>query len=98
MVFNTGLPVLVTEIIDENQIGAFSSLRMLLFTFGQAVASMIIPPIVKYWGYLPLLILASGFQAVCGVGYFIAAKAVKANKSKKTEQATQVLTARELEP
>lgn len=73
MVIDTVIPVLVTEIISKEQIGAYTSIRMLIFTGAQAVATLIISPMVGVIGYTGLLIFAAVMQAICGVGYYLCA-------------------------
>ena len=75
MIMDTALPVIVTEIIPKEQIGAYTSIRMLVFTGAQAVAALLITPIVDLIGYVGLLIFASVMQIVCGVIYYIVARA-----------------------
>ena len=72
---DTALPVIVTEIIPKEQIGAYTSIRMLVFTGAQAVAALLITPIVDLIGYGGLLIFAAVMQVVCGVVYYIVARA-----------------------
>ena len=73
-IIDTVIPVIVTEIIPEKEIGAYTSIRMLVFTGGSAVAGLIIMPIADIVGYTGLLVFASVMQAICCVTYFIAAK------------------------
>jgi hypothetical protein len=68
----------VTEIIPREQIGAYTSIRMLVFTGAQAVAALLITPIVNIIGYVGLLIVASVMQIVCGVVYYAVARKRKA--------------------
>lgn len=74
MVVDTAIPVVVTEIIPQNQIGAFTSIRMIVFIGAQAVATLIIMPIVGVVGYNGLMIFAAIMQTVCGVGYYLSAR------------------------
>jgi MFS family permease len=74
MIMDTALPVIVTEIIPREQIGAYTSIRMLLFTGAQAVAALLVTPIVNAIGYAGLLIFASAMQIVCGGVYCLVAK------------------------
>ena len=41
MIIDVAIPVLVTEIISYEQIGAFTAIRLAVFTFGSAVASLV---------------------------------------------------------
>jgi MFS family permease len=74
MICDTVIPVVVTEIIPLEQIGAYTSIRMLVFTGAQAVATLIIVPIVNVVGYTGLLIFAAIMQFLCGVMYYTVAK------------------------
>lgn len=74
MIMDTALPVIVTEIIPKEQIGAYTSIRMLVFTGAQAVAALLITPIVKVIDYVGLLIFAAIMQLICGIVYCIVAK------------------------
>ena len=87
MIVDTAIPVLVTEIIPQNQIGAFTSIRMLVFTGAQAVATLIIMPIVGVVGYNGLMIFAVVMQAICGAGYFLCAH-FKKKENKQFNQET----------
>lgn len=71
------IPVLVTQIIPQTQIGAYTSIRMLVFTGAQAVATLIITPIVALIGYTGLMLFASLMQFICGAVYYAVAKKSK---------------------
>ena len=73
MIMDTAFPVIVTEIIPREQIGAYTSIRMLVFTGAQAVAALLITPIVAVIGYVGLLVFAAIMQLVCGVVYYVVA-------------------------
>jgi len=74
MIIDTAIPVVITEIIPQEQIGAYTSIRMLIFMAAQAVAPLLIMPIVNLVGYVGLLIFASVMQLICGLVYYIVAK------------------------
>ena len=74
MVVDTAIPAVVTEIIPQNQIGAFTSIRMIVFIGAQAVATLIIMLILGVVGYNGLMIFAAIMQTVCGVGYYLSAR------------------------
>ena len=82
MMFNTAIPVLVPEIIPENQIGAFTSVRMMLFTFGSMVASVIIDPIILVFGAKILLLFVASAQVISGGVHYIVWR-----KSKESQKA-----------
>lgn len=76
-VTDTAFPVIITEIIPEEQIGPYTSIRMLIFTGAQAVATLLITPLQNAIGYTGVLIFATVMLFVCGVTYYAAAKSVK---------------------
>ena len=81
-VTDTAFPVIVTEIIPKEQIGSYTSIRMLIFTGAQAVATLIITPLNEAIGYTGVLIFASAMLLICGVTYYAVAKSVKQNQLK----------------
>ena len=87
MITDTAIPVLVAEIIPKEQIVAYTSIRMLIFTGAQAVATLIINPIVGVVGYTGLLIFAAIMQAICGVGYCMCAHFKKKEDKPLSESA-----------
>lgn len=84
IISDTTIPVLITEIIPQNQIGAYTSIRMLIFTGAQAVANLMILPIVNQVGYLGLLIFASIMQFICGISYYWAVRKNKKLQAKSS--------------
>ena len=78
-VIDTAIPVIITEIIPEAEIGPYTSIRMLIFTAAQAVATLIIIPLENRIGYTGVLIFATVMLFICGIGYYAVAKSV--NKS-----------------
>lgn len=74
VIVDTAISVVVTEIIPKEQIGAYTSIRMLVFTGAQAVSTLIVSPIVRLVGYVGLLIFTSVMQLVCGLTYYFVAK------------------------
>lgn len=87
MITDTAIPVLVAEIIPKEQMGAYTSIRMLIFTGAQAVATLIMQPIIGVLGYTGLLIFAAVMQAICGAGYFLCAH-FKKKENKQFNQET----------
>ena len=81
-VTDTAFPVIVTEIIPKEQIGSYTSIRMLIFTGAQAVATLIITPLNEAIGYTGVLIFASAMLLICGVTYYAVAKSVQQNQLK----------------
>lgn len=69
-IIGTAIPLTVTEVVPPEQIGAFTSIRMMVFTAGNAVSSLLIVPIVRMVGYVGLLVFASIMQLICGLAYF----------------------------
>ncbi len=84
MILDTAFPVVVTEIIPREQIGAYTSIRMLVFTGAQAVAALLITPIVNIVGYVGLLIFASIMQFICAIVYFAVARKRRKEAALKT--------------
>ena len=76
-VIDTSIPVLVTEIIPKEQIGPYTSIRMLIFTGAQAVATLLIMPLESAIGYTGVLIFATAMLFICGATYYAVAKSVK---------------------
>ena len=76
-VIDTAIPVIITEIIPEEQIGPYTSIRMLIFTGAQAVAALLITPLHTAIGYTGVLIFATVMLFICGVMYYVVAKKVK---------------------
>ena len=76
-VIDTAIPVVVTEIIPKEQIGPYTSIRMLVFTGAQAVATLIITPLNAAVGYTGVLIFATVMLFICGVMYYAVAKSIK---------------------
>ena len=76
-VMDTAIPVIITEIIPKEQIGPYTSIRMLIFTGAQAVATLLITPLKNAIGYTSVLIFASVMLFICGVTYYAVARSVK---------------------
>ena len=76
-VMDTAIPVIITEIIPKQQIGPYTSIRMLIFTGAQAVATLLISPLENAIGYTGVLIFAAVMLFICGVTYYAVAKSVK---------------------
>ena len=81
-VTDTAFPVIITEIIPEEQIGPYTSIRMLIFTGAQAVATLLITPLKNAIGYTGVLIFATVMLFICGVTYYVVAKCVKQSTTK----------------
>lgn len=76
-VMDTAIPVIITEIIPKEQIGPYTSIRMLIFTGAQAVATLLITPLKNAIGYTGVLIFAAIMLFICGVTYYAVAKSIK---------------------
>ena len=83
-VVDTAIPVVITEIIPKEQIGPYTSIRMLIFTGAQAVATLLITPLKTAIGYTGVLTFAAVMLFICGVTYYAVAK--KCWKTKLTEK------------
>ena len=77
VIIDTAIPVIITEIIPKEQIGAYTSIRMLIFTGAQAVATLLLIPLPNIIGYTGVLIFATVMLFICGITYYIVAKCVK---------------------
>lgn len=82
-VIDTAIPVIITEIIPKEQIGPYTSIRMLIFTGAQAVATLLITPLNSLIGYTGVLIFATVMLFICGITYFLVAKKVKQSPCKQ---------------
>lgn len=70
-IVDSAIPTAIAAMIPENQIGAYTAIRMLVFTGAQAVAALLITPIVSLVGYTGVLIFAAVMQLICGVGHYL---------------------------
>ena len=73
-IVDVAIPVLVTQIIPQSQVGAYTSVRMLIFTAGQAVATAILPFLLKTFGPIGTMVFAAVMQLICGGAYWWVAK------------------------
>lgn len=87
-VTDTAIPVIITEIIPKEQIGPYTSIRMLIFTGAQAVATLLITPLQGAIGYTGVLIFATVMLFICGATYYAVAKRVK-QTDRKGAQASE---------
>ena len=76
-VTDTAIPVIITEIIPKEQIGPYTSIRMLVFTGAQAVATLLIKSLEGVIGYTGILIFATVMLFICGIPSYVVAKCVK---------------------
>ena len=81
-VIDIAIPVIITEIIPEEQIGPYTSIRMLIFTGAQAVATLIITPLNAAIGYTGVLIFATVMLFICGITYYAVARSIKKSVGK----------------
>ena len=70
-VIDSAIPTLIVEIIPENQLSAYTSIRMLLYIGAQGIVTLLITPMVSAVGYGGILIFASAMQIICGTGYVL---------------------------
>ncbi len=82
---DNAIPVSVTEFIPYAQIGAFTSIRMMVFTLGQAAASLFLLLTEGRLPYPIIFLLIALFQMFCCLSYFFVARA--SEKEKKEEAA-----------
>ena len=97
MMFNTAIPVLVPEIIPENQIGAFTSIRMMLYTFGSMVSSILINPLMQVCGATMLLIFAAVLQIISGGAHYIVWRKCKKEQAQKPTETFEKETVQTLQ-
>jgi hypothetical protein len=76
VIFDTAIPVIITEIIPQEQIAPYTSIRMLIFTGAQAIATLLIAPLKALIDYTGVLIFASAMLFICGIMYYVVAKCV----------------------
>ncbi|MBQ8908401.1 MAG: hypothetical protein IJY71_07450 [Clostridia bacterium] len=77
------IPVSITEFVPYSQIGAFTSLRMMLFTLGQAVSSFFLLLTEGRLPYPVILLLVALFQLVCCLSYFFVARQSEKEKARE---------------
>jgi MFS family permease len=70
-IVDSAIPTAIAAIIPENQIGAYTAIRMLVFTGAQAIAALLITPLVSLVGYSGVLIFAAVMQLICGIGHYL---------------------------
>lgn len=83
VIINVSIPILVCEIVPYDQIGSFTCIRMMIFTLGSVVASIVYKPLADSIGYLWLFILAGILQVICGVAHLIVANNIKREQERK---------------
>lgn len=71
---DNAIPVSVTEFIPYAQIGAFTSVRMMVFTLGQAAASFFLLLTEGRLPYPVILLIIALFQLFCCLSYFFVAR------------------------
>ena len=76
MIISISNPLLVCELVPYEQIGSFTCIRMMLFTFGSVVASVLFKPLADLVGYAWLFVIAGALQIVCGVVHYVVARRV----------------------
>ena len=79
-IIDSAIPTALMLIIPENQMGAYSSIRMLVFTAGQAISAALVSPLVSLVGYTGVLIIAALMQLACGVGHYLVVKSHRKSK------------------
>ena len=77
MIISISVPMLICEIVPYEQIGSFTCIRMMLFTFGSVVASVVYKPLSDVMGYFWLFVFAGVLQIICGVAHYVTARKVK---------------------
>ena len=74
VIVNISIPILVCEIVDYDQIGSFTCIRMMIFTLGSVIASVVYKPLSDLIGPLWLFLIAGIMQIFCGAAHYIVAK------------------------
>jgi len=87
-VVDSAIPVMIMEIIPKNQIGAFTSIRMLVFIGAQALSSLLLVSFSNVFSYTILLIIASVMQLFCGIIYYLVVVIHKKQLNKNYKKAT----------
>jgi MFS family permease len=70
IIIDTAIPVLITNIIPREQIGSYTSIRMLVFVAGQAIAPLLILPLSSAVGNTGVLVFTAAMQFICGAVYW----------------------------
>lgn len=70
------IPVYVTQVVEYENIGSYTSLRMLLTTLGTSVGSYIAGVMADNHSYI-LLIIGGGLELYVAVSYYITSKKLK---------------------
>ncbi len=65
------IPVAVTQIVDYDVMGQYSSWRMLLNAGGIIVAGFVCIPMLKAFGAVASMIVTGGAMILCGMTYYI---------------------------
>ncbi len=68
---NYAIPVALTRIVDYNVIGQYSAWRMLLTTFGTAMAGFVCIGMFEVFGGVTAMLLVGTAQLLSGVGYYV---------------------------
>lgn len=71
---NYAVPVAITNFVDYDHIGAYSSWRMLIHTLGIALSNALLTPMLSLFGPTLLFIIAGACQLVSGISYFVCIK------------------------
>ena len=71
------IPVSVTKFIPYNQIGAYTSIRMMVFTLGTSMGPVLVGILEKSISYTWILTIAALSQIICNCAYFYVSKKFK---------------------
>ena len=83
MVVSISIPLLVCEIVPYEEMGSFTCIRMMLFTFGSVIASVLFKPLADTIGYIWLFVIAGACQAICGIAHYVVARRAGVNMLEK---------------
>ena len=81
MTANVSIPVLVCEIVPYEQIGSFTCIRMMIYTVGSVIASVVYKPLSDAIGFIWLFVIAGVMQIICGAGHYAVSKMSEKEKN-----------------
>ena len=87
IVVSVAIPMLACEIVPYEQMGSFTCVRMMLFTLGSVIASVLFKPLSDLIGFSWLFVIAGVCQLICGVAHFAVARSAQRRPTEnKTEE------------
>ncbi|MCR5456806.1 MAG: MFS transporter, partial [Clostridiales bacterium] len=95
VIVNISIPILACEIVPYEQIGSFTCIRMMMFTLGSVISSIVYKPLSDSIGFFWLFIVAGVIQILCGVLHFIVSKKTKRVDQNTIEETNETKTEEE---